>query len=82
MTYTPERIAEILALADALAVPPIYNDYRDVIRQGAVYTRHVMQMTGEKLHSKADIAQELAHRDIIAPIREALDNLIAAMGNP
>lgn len=42
----------------------LYDPNRDVIRQGKHYTNHVMAMTAEKLHSKADIAQELAHRDI------------------
>lgn len=37
---------------------------RDVIRQGQHYINHVEAMTAEGLHSKADIAAELAHRDI------------------
>lgn len=37
---------------------------RDVIRQGQHYMTHVGAMTREGLHSKADIAAELAHRDI------------------
>ena len=42
------------------------NQYaeRDCIEQGAYYMNHVMAMTVEKLHSKSDIAAELAHRDI------------------
>lgn len=30
---------------------------------GNYYIKHVSAMTGEKLHSKSDIAAELAHRD-------------------
>lgn len=30
---------------------------------GNYYFKHVSAMTGEKLHSKSDIAAELAHRD-------------------
>lgn len=37
---------------------------RNPIEQGSYYLRHVMAMTSEDLHSKADIAGELAHRDI------------------
>ena len=37
---------------------------RDVLAQGAHYTKHVMAMTAEGLHDKADIAAELAHRDM------------------
>ena len=37
---------------------------RDIIGQGQVYANHVSAMTREKLHSKSDIAAELAHRDI------------------
>lgn len=37
---------------------------RDIEEQGDFYMKHVSAMTGEKLHSKSDIAAELAHRDI------------------
>lgn len=37
---------------------------RDIVKQGAYYTKHVSAMTGEALHSKSAIAAELAHRDI------------------
>ena len=37
---------------------------RDIIEQGDYYSRHTSAMTGEDLHSKSDIAAELAHRDI------------------
>lgn len=37
---------------------------RSVMEQGKYYIDHVMAMTAEGLHSKADIAAELAHRDI------------------
>ena len=35
---------------------------RDVLAQGAHYTKHVVAAEG--LHDKADIAAELAHRDM------------------
>ena len=38
---------------------------RDHRAQGNHYTRHLMAMTAEKLHSKSDIAAELAHRDMV-----------------
>ncbi len=38
---------------------------RDVKRLGRYYTKHVSAMTSEELHSKADIAAELAWRDFI-----------------
>lgn len=38
---------------------------RNAMEQGQFYIDHVMAMTAEELHSKADIAAELAHRDII-----------------
>ena len=37
---------------------------RDIIEQGDYYSRHTSAMTVEGLHSKSDIAAELAHRDI------------------
>lgn len=40
-------------------------DKRDVESQGQHYMDHVMAMTAEGLHSKSDIAAELAHRDIL-----------------
>ena len=36
---------------------------RDAMALGEFYTKHVMAMTEESLHSKAAIAAELAHRD-------------------
>lgn len=41
----------------------LYNE-RDVMAQGEHYIKHVSAMTSEDLHSKVDIAAELAHRDI------------------
>lgn len=32
---------------------------------GGYYFRHVSAMTGERLHSKSDIAAELGHRDMM-----------------
>lgn len=53
---------------------------RDARKLGAHYLRHVMAMTVESLHSKADIAAELAYRD------QLIDDLRAASmplgGNP
>lgn len=47
---------------------------RDIIEQGDYYFRHASAMTGEGLHSKSDIAAELAHRDIqIDRLREQLE---------
>lgn len=37
----------------------------DHMEQGNVYMKHLSAMTKEQLHSKADIAGELAGRDII-----------------
>ena len=37
---------------------------RDPIKQGNYYTDHIMAITAEGLHSKADIAKELAYRDM------------------
>lgn len=43
-----------------------YDEDRDAFKldkAGGYYTRHVVAMTKEGLHSKSDIAAELAHRD-------------------
>ena len=37
---------------------------RDILEQGKHYSQHTSAMTSEGLHSKSDIAAELAHRDI------------------
>lgn len=37
---------------------------RDIENQGQAYIDHITAMTDEGLHSKSDIAAELAHRDI------------------
>ena len=39
-------------------------EQRDIVAQGQKYIDHITAMTAEDLHSKADIAAELAHRDI------------------
>lgn len=36
---------------------------RDIIDLGEYYTKHISAMTDEGLHSKSDIAAELAFRD-------------------
>lgn len=40
------------------------RDIMEQDEQGGYYFRHVMALTAEALHSKSDIAAELAHRDI------------------
>lgn len=41
-----------------------YRNYsEDFIYDSSAYGKHVSAMTGEKLHSKSDIAAELAYRD-------------------
>lgn len=42
-----------------------YYKERDIQEQGQHYAKHINAMTAEGLHSKSDIAAELAHRDII-----------------
>jgi DNA-directed RNA polymerase subunit RPC12/RpoP len=49
---------------------------RDIMEQGNYYMRHLMAMTAEKLHSKSDIAAELAHRDMVI---DALRNELARL---
>ena len=50
---------------------------RNARKQGQVYMDHVMAMTTEELHSKADIASELAHRDIrITELEGVLNDLL------
>jgi hypothetical protein len=44
---------------------------RDVVKQGAHYLKHINAMTKEDLHSKSDIAAELAHRDIRIKLLES-----------
>jgi len=50
----------------ATGARPMSNLYaeRDIIEQGKHYSQHTSAMTSEGLHSKSDIAAELAHRDI------------------
>jgi hypothetical protein len=62
---------------NAKAAVKLYAE-RDVLKQGQHYVRHVEAMTAEGLHSKADIAAELAHRDIqIEQLTRAADALVA-----
>ena len=42
-----------------------HRDPRIQDHTGDFYSKHVMAMTAEGLHSKSDIAMELAHRDIL-----------------
>jgi hypothetical protein len=39
------------------------RDAQELDKDGGYYCRHVMAMTAERLHSKRDIACELAYRD-------------------
>lgn len=49
---------------------------RNAMHQGQHYAKHVAAMTAEELHSKSDIAAELAHRDIeIERLRDALESI-------
>ena len=51
-------------------------DRRDIEGQEQYYLDHIMAMTGEDLHSKSDIAAELAHRDIeIDKLKEEVQKL-------
>lgn len=46
----------------------LYDEDRDAFeldKAGGYYTRHVVAMTKEGLHSKSDIAAELAYRDMV-----------------
>lgn len=49
---------------------------RNHMKQGKYYTDHLSAMTEEGLHSKADIAGELAHRDMVI---DELNCLIARL---
>lgn len=60
--------------AATLAAERQYAD-RDHMELGDYYVRHVSAMTGEALHSKSEIAAELAWRD-----RE-IDRLRAALAS-
>lgn len=56
---------------------------RDVRALGHHYINHVAAMTNEGLHSKSDIAAELAHRDqerdeLLAALKDARKALAAA----
>lgn len=49
---------------------------RDIEALGEFYTRHISAMTGEELHSKSDIAAELAWRDMmISNLQDQILNL-------
>lgn len=62
------------AVASNAELGKLYAD-RDHAAQGEHYMRHIDAMTREGLHSKSDIAGELAHRDIeIECLRAELRN--------
>lgn len=49
---------------------------------GNYYCKHVSAMTGEKLHSKSDIAAELAHRDYeIDKLKSQVQQLLSLIYN-
>lgn len=53
------------------------RDAMAIDARGGYYSRHVKAMTAEKLHSKSDIAAELAYRDmLIDHLREELSNTL------
>jgi len=52
---------------------PLYAD-RDPSKLEPWYSQHVNAMTAEGLHSKSDIAAELAHRD--RQIRELMERIV------
>lgn len=52
------------------------RDIMDLDRRGGYYCRHISSMTVEGLHSKSDIAAELAHRDFeIDKLRSQIDSI-------
>lgn len=56
------------AKEEGLVLEPKQYAKRDPIqleKAGGYYTRHLSAMTNESLHSKSDIAAELAYRDYI-----------------
>lgn len=54
----------------------------DHMEQDNIYMKHLSAMTKEQLHSKADIAGELAGRDIIiAKLAKALEETINSIDN-
>lgn len=52
-----------------------YNE--DVVLYSCAYAEHVSAMTGEKLHSKSEIAMELAWRDIRIKELEMLNKTLS-----
>ena len=52
------------------------RDIMQLDKAGNYYCKHIMAMTAEGLHSKSDIAAELAYRDsVIAELEGQLANL-------
>ena len=50
------------------------RDICELDAAGGFYFKHVLAMTAEQLHSKSDIAAELAHRDLRIQQLEAVLN--------
>ena len=59
-----DTISTLDRLNEGVVIPSHQYAERDIVGQGEHYRRHLSAMTGENLHSKSDIAAELAHRDI------------------
>lgn len=58
------------------------QDPEQLDRDGEYYTRHVSAMTAEGLHSKSDIAEQLAWRDRDRDqLRATLEKCRVAMGS-
>lgn len=52
------------------------RDIMDLDSRGGYYCRHISAMTSEGLHSKSDIAAELAYRDFeIDKLRSQIDSI-------
>lgn len=60
-----------------MSVNKYYRNIRSINLDEGLYMKHVSAMTREDLHSKADIATELAYRDqIITNLKGIIDTLI------
>lgn len=62
---------------------PHYRQHESIaVLKSPHYSKHVQAMTEEDLHGKAEIAEELAARDIrIAELKQRLDGLLEDLKN-
>lgn len=62
---------------------PHYRQHEsDAVLESPHYIKHLKAMTAEDLHGKAEIAEELAARDIrIAELKQRLDGLLECLKN-